>query len=128
MILVDTSVWVGHLRAGDAEIVRLLEQNLVAMHPCIIGELACGNLDDRDQLLGYFQKLPSAPKATDEEVLYFIDEAKLMGNGIGWVDAHLLASVKLDPSQKLWTRDKRLKSIATELGLAWERAGARRRG
>ena len=119
-VILDTSIWVDHLRAGVPELARLLEHNLVAVHPFIVGELACGNLARRTHLLGWLRNLPLAPKAHDQEVLYFIEEAALMGLGIGWVDVHLLASVKLGPSVKLWTLDKRLGAVAADLGLAWK--------
>ncbi len=82
MILVDTSVWVEHLRAGNSTLAALLEQNYVVIHPWIVGELACGNLKNRSQLLRLWQSLDSIPGTNDEEVLYFIEQHKLMGRGI----------------------------------------------
>ena len=118
MILVDTSVWIDHLRDGDDELIRLLEVTQVLVHPFVVGEMACGNLENRAEVLQLMGDLPGAAAASDSEVLYFIDSHRLMGRGIGYVDAHLLAAVLLNPPAQLWTRDKRLRTIADELGLA----------
>ena len=118
MILVDTSVWVDHLRAGDERLVALLNSSQVIMHPFVLGELACGNLCRRKEVLALLANLPRATLARDEEVLFFIERHKLMGRGIGYVDAHLLAAVALDGGARLWTRDKRLHTVAWELGTA----------
>ena len=118
MILVDTSVWIAHLRAGDVALSWYLEQGEVLMHPCVLGELACGNLRNRLQILALLQRLPHSRCATDAETLFFIERRHLMGRGIGWVDAQLLASVALGGTQGLWTRDQRLLQAADELGLA----------
>lgn len=118
MILLDTSVWVDHLRFGDALVVQVLESGHGAAHAFVIGELACGNLKSRASVIGLLQALPQLPTATDDEVLYFIDKHKLMGRGIGYVDAHLLAASTISGSL-LWTRDKQLKGIATERGVAY---------
>lgn len=120
MILIDTSVWVDYLRDGDSVLTELLEQNRVLMHPMILGELACGNLQNRQLLLQLWQQLQSLPTVTHEEVLYFIEQHQLMGKGVGYIDAHLLASVVLTAGASLWTRDKRLANIAVELQCAWE--------
>lgn len=117
MILVDTSVWIDHLRQGDAALAATLQAGAVGMHPFVVGELACGNLHARAEVLGLLQALPHVSKATESEVLYFIDNHRLMGRGIGYVDAHLLASSRL-AGASLWTRDKRLHAVATELALA----------
>jgi predicted nucleic acid-binding protein len=119
MILVDTSVWVDHLRAGDAALGALLNRSQVLMHPFVLGELACGNLRNRDEVLRLLKDLPQAPVASDEEVLFFVERNALMGRGIGYVDAHLLAAVTLGGSTHLWTRDKRLRSVAEALELAY---------
>ncbi|HEC21938.1 MAG TPA: type II toxin-antitoxin system VapC family toxin [Chloroflexi bacterium] len=119
MILVDTSVWIEYLRRGDDRLAALLDRNLVAMHPFVTGELACGNLQNRETLLRLFQNLPQSPVATHEEVMHFIQQRELMGRGIGYVDAHLLAAVALEGDARLWTRDKRLHAVANELNLAW---------
>ena len=117
MILVDISVWIDHLRHGDAELTTALEAGQVDMHPFVVGELACGNLRARAEILGLLHALPPIAVATDNEVLFFIEEHALMGRGIGYVDAHLLASARLGGAM-LWTRDKRLHTTAAELGLA----------
>lgn len=122
MILVDTSVWVDHLRIGDARLTDLLERNTVVMHPFIVGEIACGSLTDRALTLGLLQQLPMALVAESAEVLGYIERHRLYGKGIGYVDVHLLASVALDGT-KLWTRDKKLLGVARELGCAAPDAG-----
>ena len=118
MILVDTSVWVDHLRATDKTLTVLLDAGQVLAHPFAIGELALGNLRQRDLVLGALQDLPQAAVATDSEVLHFIDQNALFGLGIGYVDAHLLAAVRLTAGGALWTRDQRLHDAALKLGLA----------
>jgi len=119
MILVDTSVWVDHLRASDSTLVRLLGSNQVLIHPFVVGELACGNLRNRTEVLNLLQDLPQATVATDREVLFLIGHHELMGRGIGYVDAHLLASVTLNSPAGLWTRDRRLRMAAETLNLAY---------
>jgi predicted nucleic acid-binding protein len=118
VILVDTSVWVDHLRIGDKIVVSLLESGRVLVHPFIIGELALGNLRQRRVILASLQDLPQANLATDQEVLHFIELHALAGHGIGYVDAHLLASTRLTTGSSLLTRDKRLLRVAERLGLA----------
>ncbi len=118
MILVDTSVWVDHLRKGDRQLVELLEANAVIMHPFIVGEIACGSLAARDVTLDLLQLLPMATVAEFGEVLAYIERYKLHGKGIGYVDAHLLTSAALG-SAKLWTRDKKLQAAARDLGYAF---------
>jgi len=117
MILVDSSVWVDHLRRGDTVLEALLNTEQVLAHPFVIGELALGNLRKREVLLHYLQNLPQAIIASDEEVFGFIERYKLFGLGIGYIDAHLLASTRLSAA-RLWTRDKRLHQAALKLGLA----------
>ena len=119
MILVDTSVWVDHLRDGEATLVKLLHQNLVCTHPMVIGELACGNLHNRKQLLALLHNLPSAIEARPHEVLAFVESHQLMGKGVGFIDLQLLASCLLSPRTTLWTRDKRLTGIANTLNLGF---------
>ena len=121
MILVDTSVWIDHLRAGDDAVVELLNSSRVLMHPFILGELACGNLRNRGKVLALLKDLPRVTVATDDEVLFYIERQALMGRGIGYVDAHLLAAVALAGSVRLWTRDKRLRTMADSLALAYEK-------
>ena len=117
MILVDTSVWIDHLRQGDTELAAALEAWQVRVHPFVVGELACGNLRARAEVLGLLQALPPILVATDKEVLFFMAGQNLMGRSIGYVDVHLLASARLGGAL-LWTRDKRLHAVATELGMA----------
>lgn len=119
MILVDTSVWVDHLRRGDPGLVDLLERSAVAMHPFVIGEIACGNLRDRESVLELLQDLPAAVVADGDEVLQFIDRHVLHGKGIGYVDVHLLASVALTDGARVWTRDLKLRRVAAALGCAY---------
>ncbi len=119
MILVDTSVWVDHLRRDNSVLTALLDQNRVVMHPMVVGELACGNLQNRRVLLHLWQRLDSLPTVNHGEALYFVEQAGLMGRGIGYVDVHLLASVALTDGAKLWTRDKSLERVAVELDCAW---------
>ena len=119
MILVDTSVWVDHLRAGDARLAELLESSTVAMHPMVLGELACGNLNDRETLLALWRNLPRLTVAADAEVLFLLERHRLWGRGIGYLDVHLLTSVSLNPDARLWTRDKRLQESAEQLELAF---------
>lgn len=119
MILVDTSVWIDHLRHGVAELSTALQQSQVMHHPFVLGELACGNLKARVQILGLLESLPAATVATDAEVRAFIDRHQLMDRGIGYIDAHLCASARLS-GVRLWTRDKRLQTIASELGWAYQ--------
>ena len=118
MILVDTSVWVDHLRSGVADLSDALNRSTVFIHPFIIGELACGHLMNRTEVLGLLQRLPAVATVTDQEALHFIEAHHLMAQGIGYVDVHLLASAVLSQGARLWTRDRRLKAVATEMGLA----------
>ena len=119
MILVDTSVWVDHLRRGDPGLVDLLERSSVVMHPFVVGEIACGSLSDRESILELLQDLPPAIVADSDEVLQYIERHVLHGKGIGYVDVHLLASVALTEGAKLWTRDMKLHRIAAALGSAY---------
>ncbi len=117
MILVDTSVWVDHLRVGDPELGRLLDRSLVLGHVLVRGELACGNLRRRAEVLALLADLPQAVVAEDGEVMALIDRQRLMGRGIGYVDAHLLTATLLTPGARLWTRDVRLAAVAGQLGV-----------
>jgi len=121
VILVDTSVWVDHLRVGDAQLSALLNSSRVLMHPFVVGELTCGNLSNRAEVLALLGQLPRAAVATDEETLFFIERHEPMGRGIGYVDAHLLAAVSLDAGTQLWTRDKRLLAVASTMKLTYDR-------
>lgn len=118
MILADTSVWIDHLRAGNKTLAALLEAGRVLAHPFVIGEIALGNLRQRETVLNALTDLPQASVATDAEVLHFVDQHALFGRGVGYVDAHLLAAVRLTAGAKLWTNDKRLHSVADQLRLA----------
>ena len=117
MILVDTSLWVEHLRRGLPRLATLLQEGQVLIHPWVIGELACGNLRHRSAVLNLLQGLPAAMVASDAEVLPLIERDRLMGRGIGYVDAHLLASAKLSRCV-LWSQDRRLAALAQVQGLA----------
>jgi predicted nucleic acid-binding protein len=117
LILADTSVWVDHLRAGDKALVALLDAGMVLAHPFVIGELALGNLRQREIVLKALADLPHASVATDAEVVQFIERRALFGRGIGYVDAHLLAAVQLTAGTQLWTNDRRLHGVAVQLGL-----------
>jgi len=120
LILVDTSIWVDHLRRGDDGLASALDQAQVLVHPFVVGELACGNLHNREAVLGLLLRLPQAPVATDREFLHFIERRRLMGRGIGYVDAHLLAAVALEGPARLWTRDSRLAAVARDLGCCFD--------
>lgn len=115
-MLVDTSVWVDHLRRGDAGLSALLNRAEVECHPFIIGELACGSLRRRAEVLSLLERLPQAPLGSHDEVLGFVERYGLMGRGIGWLDAHLLVSASLG-GVRLWTRDRRLGEVARMLRL-----------
>jgi predicted nucleic acid-binding protein len=115
MVLVDTSVWIEHLRIGNAQLAHLLNTAQVSMHPMIVGELACGNLANRMQLLNLLQNLEQVAEASHSEVMYLLEAHKLMGRGVGFVDLHLLSSSLLSANTTLWTLDKRLGMLASEL-------------
>ena len=116
MILVDTSVWIAHFRKGGSGLAELLSEALVLVHPFVVGELACGDLRDRARILSDLEALPSAVSATHAEVIRLIEDRKLWGLGIGWVDGHLLASALLSNCQ-LWTLDTRLVRAAAAAGV-----------
>lgn len=118
MILVDTSIWIDHLRTADERLTKLLYGGEVLAHPFVIGEIAVGNLAQRDAILADMLDLPKAIVATEWEALDFIGRHRLFGLGIGYVDAHLLASARLTPDAALWTRDRRLRAVAERLGVA----------
>ncbi|MBM4300744.1 MAG: type II toxin-antitoxin system VapC family toxin [Deltaproteobacteria bacterium] len=117
MVLVDTSIWVAHLRHGAIGLEALLHEGRVVCHPFIVGELACGNIRNRLEIISLLQKLPEAIRAEHEEVMQFIETYGLMGKGLGYIDVHLLASAMLT-GIPLWTLDKRLNETAIKLGLA----------
>lgn len=121
MILADTSVWIDHLRRSDPQLRVALEANQICIHPMVVGELACGNLRNR-AILAHLQLLPPTTVATHDEALAMIEQHKLMGRGVGFVDVHLLASAKLS-NASLWTRDVRLAAIAAEFGIGAAASG-----
>jgi predicted nucleic acid-binding protein len=116
MVLVDTSVWVSHLRHGNEGLQELLYDGEVVCHPFIVGELACGNLKNRNEILTYLQSLPMTILAEDEEVLKFIENNQLMGKGLGYIDVHLIASAVLT-NVLLWTLDKTLNKLTEKIGI-----------
>jgi predicted nucleic acid-binding protein len=118
VILVDSSVWIEHLRTPNKRLHDLLEGNEVLAHPLVIGELALGHISRRHVFLTTMALMPRAPVATDKEVLRFVEQHRLFGRGIGYIDAHLLASLALSADAALWTRDKPLQAAADRLGLA----------
>lgn len=116
MVLVDTSVWVSYLRHSNATLQKLLEKDRVASHPFIIGELACGNIGNRTEILSLMQSLPMLDVVQHEELLFFIDQNKIMGAGLGFVDVHLMAAAAL-AEVPLWTQDKKLKQACSQLSI-----------
>ncbi len=116
MVLVDTSVWIDHLRRGNQRLADLLDDGQAVVHPFVIGELACGSLRNRREILHLLRTLPAAPVAVQDEVLLFLENARLYGRGLGWVDIHLLASARLMGS-RLWSLDGSLASAASSLRL-----------
>ena len=119
MVLIDTSIWISHLRDGNSCLEKLLNDGNVLCHPFIIGELACGNIKNRTEILSLLQSLPLAKKAKHDEVLKFIENKKLMSKGLGYVDIHLLTSAILSDSL-LWSFDKELNKIALELNISFK--------
>jgi predicted nucleic acid-binding protein len=122
VILVDSSVWIDHFRRRDADLSGLLRARVVMSHPFVVGELACGHLPKRDAVLATLSRLPCAPVVAHDDVLAFVERHALMGRGIGWVDAHLLASALVAGRVSLWSRDRRLAAAAVERGVAYPRA------
>jgi hypothetical protein len=116
LILVDTSVWIDHLRSPNSRLIGLLDAELVSVHPWVVGELACGNLANRANTLYLLRSLPRIAVASDDEVLFFIDKHGIAGKGVGYLDMHLLAAAALG-TLKIWTRDRRLNEVAALLGL-----------
>lgn len=124
MILVDTSIWINHLRTRSRLLGHLLDLEQVLVHPFVVGELACGNLTNRKEIISLLHSLPSAPKADDDEVLFFIERHKLMGRGLGLVDLHLLASAAMGAAS-LWTADNNLGLAARSLKVEFGQPGVR---
>ena len=120
MILVDTSIWIDHLRSGNTRLAHLLDRSQVLAHPFVTGELACGNLRNRDEILRLLNDLPQSPVASPAEALHFIERNQLMGLGVGYIDIHLLAATALAENAMLWTGDKRLKRVASEMKLGFD--------
>ena len=118
MVLVDTSVWIDHLRKTTPRLVGLLDNGEVVIHPFVIGELACGNLANRKEVLSLLHSLPAVERVEDDEILFFIEQHSLASRGLGLIDVHLLASSKVS-EHPLWTKDKRLTAAAEELGLGF---------
>ena len=118
MVLVDTSVWISHLREAHTDLAGLLNDGKVASHPFIVGELACGNLNNRTLILALLKTLPMTPLVDHEEVLTFIENYNLMGKGLGYIDVHLLASAAI-AGLPLWTLDKKLERVADTLRLKY---------
>jgi predicted nucleic acid-binding protein len=118
VILVDTSIWIEHLRSASAILTKLLVDGEVLGHPFVLGELALGNLRQGDEIMLVLRRLPQAISASHQEVLQFVDREALFGRGIGYVDAHLLAAARLTVGTRLWTRDRRLQAVAVQLDLA----------
>src|SRR4030042_3896254 len=116
MVLVDTSVWVSHLRHGNEELQKLLHGGEVVCHAFIVGELACGNLKNRHEILTHLQSLPMTILAEDEEVLKFIENNQMMGKGLGYIDVHLIASAVLT-DVPFWTPDKTLDTLTKKIGI-----------
>jgi predicted nucleic acid-binding protein len=119
MVLVDTSIWISHFRENNAHLNKLLMDESVACHPFIIGELACGNIKNRKEIIPLLQALPQALVAENDEVLQFIEHKKLMGTGIGLIDIHLLASSLLT-GLPLWTADKQLHTTASQFEITYK--------
>jgi predicted nucleic acid-binding protein len=118
VILADTSVWIGHFRSVDDKMLSLIKLRMILCHPYVIGEIILGSLSNRDEILSNLQDFPKAPVAQNEDVLQLIATHRLFGRGIGYVDVHLVASALLQPGTQLWSRDKKLKAAAEELGVA----------
>ena len=118
MVFVGTSIWINHLRQGNLHLEELLLDVQVVCHPFIIGELACGNIMNRGEVLTLLRTLPMVPTVSLDELLYFIERRRLMGKGLGFVDTHLLASAHVAQTP-LWTSDKSLKAAAIELEIAY---------
>ncbi|MBZ7927191.1 type II toxin-antitoxin system VapC family toxin (plasmid) [Ensifer adhaerens] len=123
MILADTSIWIDHFRHADGELRRIIEDDLLLCHPAVIGELALGSLRDRSNVLAVLAAQREALVATHDEVMTMIDRHAIFSMGIGYTDAHLLASVLLDHRATLWTRDKRLRVAAEKAGALLHLAG-----
>ena len=118
-VLLDTSVWIRHFKTSNLRVVQLLESELVVSHEFVVAEMACGSLKSREETLGYLKELIALPTVSTQEAMLLVESRKLYSRGIGLIDAHLLASALIVPDTQLWTADKRLASIAQELGIAF---------
>jgi predicted nucleic acid-binding protein len=118
VILVDTSVWIDHFRQASRTLSSLLDRDEVILHPFVLGELACGNLSNRKEIIALLHALPVVIKADDDEIIFFIERHALMGRGVGLIDMHLLASCHIDKCS-LWTKDRRLNGVAIEMGIQY---------
>jgi len=118
MILVDSSVWINHFRHPEPRLDALLVHELVFLHPFVLGELACGNLHKRAETIGFLEDLPSASIASEPEVRHLLESRRFWGTGLGWIDLHLLASALIEES-KLWTADRAMAAVASQLGIAF---------
>ncbi len=118
-LLIDSSVWIDHFEIKDISVTDLLKLPNICCHPYIVGEVAIGNLGNRNEVLETMKGLPTVEVARQDFVLKFVRQRKLYGKGIGFVDCHLLASTQITPNTLLWTSDKRLKRMASELGVAY---------
>jgi len=120
IVLADTSVWTDHIRNGDAQMQVLADGERLLMHPYVIAELRMGNLKRRKTFLSGLHEMDMAVRASDEEVAALVENHRLFGSGIGWIDVHLLTSVLLMDEVRLWTRDRRLNAAAQRLGVAFQ--------
>jgi predicted nucleic acid-binding protein len=120
MVLADTSIWVDHLRHGNARMSVLLDEDQIEAHPFVIGEIAVGHLRRRSEILTLLANLPRTTPAEHDEAMRFVADHDLAGSGLGWIDVHLPAAASLSRS-RLWTLDRRLAAVATRLGLAEHR-------
>jgi predicted nucleic acid-binding protein len=119
MILPDTAIWTDHIHGKDKQLEFLLRGDRVLVHPFVIGEIALASMKRHDAIIEAMTILRAAPVATDEDVRFMIKQHTIMGTGLGYVDAHILASARLVPGSSIWTRDKRLKAVAQRMGVAW---------
>ncbi|CAM3080892.1 type II toxin-antitoxin system VapC family toxin [Methylobacterium mesophilicum] len=119
MIIIDTNIWIDHLAAADPSVTAILTEMSQRVHPFVIGELALGSVRDRERIIATLEDMPSADVAAHDGVMPLIAEHALHGLGIGYVDAHLLASAKLMPGSRIWTRDRRLAAVSDRLGVSY---------
>jgi len=118
VILADTSIWIDHFRRGNAQLASLLDTGQVWCHEFVVGQLACGNLENRSDILSYLNNLPRATTVGHAEALELVERQRLWGEGLGWIDIHLLATASID-GLPLWTRDRTLQAAARRLGVGW---------